>query len=329
MHLHTPRHWLQIRVRLLCLGVGFFGALLPPYIPPSAVALQDMLIETPQFLLIEEGFLMKPSSLTRQGARRAYAEGIIHTVSDGESVERLAQRYGITAETIRWTNNLGDKSIRPGDELVILPVDGVLHSVRRGQTLLQIAELYNIPTGDILSQNKLKDDLIITGQELIIPGGHPIIAVAPKSSDLVKGALPGVVKKTVPVAEVSPTGGVLQKPCNNCTYTQYFRPGHYAVDVQTKGGGPVFAAEDGVVIRADEGWNGGYGNVIEIDHGNGLTTLYAHNKEHFVKADDRIKRGQVIAWMGNTGRTYGQTGIHVHFEVHINGVKRNPLLYLD
>ncbi|MBI3336730.1 peptidoglycan DD-metalloendopeptidase family protein [Candidatus Peregrinibacteria bacterium] len=326
--MHTPRHWLQIRIRCLCIGLGFLGAVLPPYIPPSAVALQDMLIETPQFLLVEEGFLMKPSSLTRQGARRAYAEGIIHTVGEGDSIERIAERYGIAADTIRWTNVLSNKGINPGDELLILPVDGVMHTVHRGQTLIQIAELYSVPARDIVSQNKLKDGLILIGQELIIPGGRPVIVASAKTVDNKKTS-GGTSTKGIPVTEVSPTAGVLQKPCNNCTYTQYFHPGHYAVDMQTKGGGPVFVAEDGVVIRAEEGWNGGYGNVIEVDHGNGLTTLYAHNKEHFVKIGDRIKRGQVIAWMGNTGRTYGQTGIHVHFEVHVNGVKRNPLLYLD
>lgn len=325
----TPRHWLQIRIRSLCVVLGILGSLLPPYIPPSAVALQDMLVETPQFLLVEEGFLMKPSSLTRQGSRRAYAEGIIHTVGEGDSIDRLAERYGIKADTIRWTNAIEGNNLRPGEELVILPVDGVLHTVRRGQTLIQIAELYNVPARDILSQNKLKDDLILVGQELIIPGGRPLVVVSKGIAEQTKGSVPSSATKEAPVAKVLLTGGVLQKPCNNCTYTQYFRPGHYAVDVQTKGGGPVFAAEDGVVIRAEEGWNGGYGNVIEIDHGNGLTTLYAHNKEHFVNAGDRVKRGQVVAWMGSTGRTYGQTGIHVHFEVHVNGVKRNPLLYLD
>ena len=134
---------------------------------------------------------------------------------------------------------------------------------------------------------------------------------------------------TTPETAAEPTAGVLQRPCNNCEVTQGYHPGHYAVDVQTKGGGPVFAAEDGTVIRADYGWDGGYGNVIEIDHGNGLVTLYAHNKELYVKVGDVVKRGQVISWEGNTGLVYGSTGIHVHFEVRVNGVKKNPMLYLE
>ena len=117
-------------------------------------------------------------------------------------------------------------------------------------------------------------------------------------------------------------------PCEDCNFTQYFHPGHYAVDIQERGGGPIFAAEAGTVIRADYGWDGGYGNVIEIDHGNGLVTLYGHNKELYVKKGDHVTRGQNISWMGNTGRVFGATGIHVHFEVRVNGEKKNPLLYL-
>ena len=82
-------------------------------------------------------------------------------------------------------------------------------------------------------------------------------------------------------------------------------------------------------VASEYGWNGGYGNVIEIDHGNGLVTLYAHNKDLYVKVGNNVSRGQHIASMGNTGLVYGKTGIHVHFEVRLNGVKKNPLLYLE
>jgi murein DD-endopeptidase MepM/ murein hydrolase activator NlpD len=101
------------------------------------------------------------------------------------------------------------------------------------------------------------------------------------------------------------------------------------VDLARNGGGPIFAAEDGVVVRADYGWNGGYGNVVEIDHGNGLVTLYAHNRELHVREGAAVRRGDVIATMGKTGRVYGRTGVHVHFEVIQNGVKKNPNLYLQ
>jgi murein DD-endopeptidase MepM/ murein hydrolase activator NlpD len=68
--------------------------------------------------------------------------------------------------------------------------------------------------------------------------------------------------------------------------------------------------------------------VVEIDHGNGLITLYGHNKELYVQKGDTVTRGQAISFMGNTGRVHGPTGIHLHFEVHVNGVKKNPMIYL-
>jgi LysM repeat protein len=315
-----------------------FGSLLPPYTPPSTLVSPDMALMTTQVLLVEEGFLMKSSSLSRQGKRRAYAEGIVHTVREGENLERIARRYDISVDTIVWSNDI-DRNIpiQPGDELLVLPVDGVIHAVRPGQTLSRIAQLYSVTMEEIAEQNRLKGGFILAGQELIIPNGSPIIHKQPVTPTVVvddtpKADLPPLKKppeEPVPTALAYETQGVFQRPCNNCFYTQYYNPGHYAVDLQTRGGGPVFAAEDGTVIRADRGWNGGFGNVIEVDHGNGLVTLYAHNSKHFVTEGQRVNRGQLIAWMGNTGRTYGSTGIHVHFEVRVNGVKRNPLLYLQ
>ena len=349
------RHWLSLRIRILCVIAFLVGGMLPPYVPKDALAQvgeEDIDVEAPQFLLVEDGFLMKSSSLTEQGARRAYAEGIIHTVRDGESVQKIADRYRLNIDTVLWANGLKkDVTLRPGQELVILPVDGVLHTVTRGQSIQQIAELYDVPASLVANQNNVQGNFILAGQELIIPGGKPIIpgqvAQQPGLSFNPDIDVPGrpqqpkpttpkpTTPRPTPASPGAPSGvpaepsyGVLQLPCNNCYFTQYYRPGHYAVDIQTRGGGPIFAAEAGTVIRADTGWNGGYGNVIEVDHGNGLITLYAHNKELYVKEGDSVNRGQEIAFMGNTGRVYGKTGIHTHFEVQVKGVKKNPLLYL-
>ena len=330
------QRWLSRRIRMFCVLAFAVGALLPPYVPKYAYALgAEEGIDVPQVLLVEEGFLMKSSSLTQQGARLAYTNSLVHTVHEGESLEKLAQRYDIAVDTIRWANKLEPGiSIQPGQELVILPVNGILHTVGRGQTLSRIAELYGVPSEEITRQNKLEGDFILAGQELIIPGGKPIVGKPQQIAKIIPGEKP---KPTAQVQEIKPAPnvaatpsiGVLQMPCNNCLYTQYYRAGHYAVDLQTKGGGPIFAAEAGTVIRAETGWNGGYGNVIEIDHGNGLVTLYGHNKELYVKEGDEVARGQVIAWMGNTGLVHGPTGIHLHFEVRVDGVKRNPMLYLQ
>lgn len=350
-------HWLMKRVRLLCVGVFVVGSFMPPYVPKAALAPQSADIAGQQFFLVEDGFIMKSSPLTEQGARRAYAQGTIHIVQEGDSLERLARWYPVSVETIQWANNLepGD-TIRPGDELLILPVDGVLHTVRRGQTLSRIAQLYDVSQEDIMTQNDLQSEFILAGQQLIVPGGSPIISAPtvattdqppeqpsdpePQPQPTDEPSQPS--QPPVEVAQVpsttkftpTPTAGVLQKPCSSsCYYTQRFNANHFAVDMQDKQngvlGGPIFAAEGGTVIRADKGWNGGYGNVIEIDHGNGLVTLYGHNSEFTVREGDTVQRGQTIASMGNSGLVYGATGIHVHFEVRINGVKKNPALYIE
>lgn len=331
----STRHWLSLRVQLLCACVFFVASLLPPYVPRADLAQELEVTEISRtVLLVEDGFLMKTSPLSKQGARRAYAEGVIHTVREGDNLDKLSERYDVSIDTIRWANKMDQSStLKPGQELLVLPVDGILHTVKRGQTLLGIAELYSINAEDISKQNKLHDGFISAGQDLIIPGGKPLIEkpvqVALKPSK--KPVVPTVSHKpSEPTYAPEPTKGVLQKPCgSDCFLTQYFGASHYALDMQVRGGGPLYAAEAGTVIRADYGWNGGYGNVIEIDHGNGLVTLYAHNKELYVTVGDVIARGQNIAFMGNTGLVHGATGIHVHFEVRLNGVKKNPLLYIQ
>ncbi len=346
-------HWLSLRLRVLLGAALLAGALLPPYVPGYALG-DDAIEETPppQFLFVEEGFLMKASSVGEQGTRLAFSEGLVHTVEAGESLQKVADKYGINLQTIRWANGLAQNAtVTPGQELVILPVDGVLHTVRRGETLSRIAQLYEVPDEVISRQNKLKGGFILAGEQLIIPGGRPVVdspsviasvnqalrfADKLPTREIQIGSTPvrvvvpsGGGRGTAPAVSASITQGLLNPPCGEtCKITQGYRPGHYALDMQVRGGTTIFAAEAGTVIRADLGYNGGYGNVIEIDHGNGLTTLYAHNKELYVSEGDRVERGQPIAYMGNTGRVHGPTGIHVHFEVVQHGVKKDPRLYI-
>lgn len=340
--MHSPadytRHWLSIRVRVLCVGVFFVASLLPPYVSRAELPLGDGEVDIAHaVLLVEDGFLMKTSPLTKTGTRRAYSEGVIHIVRDGESLEKLSDRYDVAVDTIRWANKVAPgTSIQPGQELLVLPVDGVLHTVKRGQTLLGIAELYDVKSEEIATQNRVKDGFIAAGEELIIPGGKPlvekptVVAVTPPKPVGSTKPPAGSTKPAIPSYTPTPTIGVLQKPCSDtCFLTQGFHGGHYGLDMQERGGGPIYAAEAGTVTRSDYGWNGGYGNVIEIDHGNGLITLYGHNKDLLVEEGDTVTRGQKIANMGNTGLVYGKTGIHTHFEVHLNGAKKNPSLYLQ
>ncbi|GAB2490288.1 M23 family metallopeptidase [Arenimonas alkanexedens] len=101
------------------------------------------------------------------------------------------------------------------------------------------------------------------------------------------------------------------------------RSHHQGIDIDANTGDPVTAAAEGVVSFS--GIRGGYGNVVEIDHGNGYKTLYAHNSANLVKVGDVVRSGQRIARVGSTGRS---TGSHLHFEVLLNGNQVNPRQYL-
>lgn len=98
---------------------------------------------------------------------------------------------------------------------------------------------------------------------------------------------------------------------------------HGGVDIANSYGTDVVAADGGIVIYA--GWNGSYGNLVQIDHQNGYVTYYAHNSSLLVSVGDKVYKGQHIAEMGSTGRS---TGNHCHFEVRVNGERDNPLNYL-
>lgn len=117
--------------------------------------------------------------------------------------------------------------------------------------------------------------------------------------------------------------------------TQGFSQGHYAVDFARKDESvehpPIVAVLSGTVIEASGSgeWNGGYGNYLVIEHPNGLITRYSKCDEVFVEVGDTVTQGQEIATMGNTGRVYGETGIHMHFEVIQDETKLNPMDFLE
>lgn len=99
---------------------------------------------------------------------------------------------------------------------------------------------------------------------------------------------------------------------------------HEGIDIAAQTGTPVTATADGVVIKA--GFSTGYGNMVEISHGYGIRTLYAHNSRLNVKAGQRVRRGDVIAYAGDSGSS---TGPHLHYEVKMNGMPVNPAKYLN
>lgn len=122
-----------------------------------------------------------------------------------------------------------------------------------------------------------------------------------------------------PVAKLSLTSnyGVRSDPFNGSSRM------HKGIDIPGPVGTPVYATADGVVSRA--GWASGYGNLIEISHGNDMETRYGHMSKLIVAPNTRVHRGQLIGLMGSTGRS---TGSHLHYEVRIAGNAINPLPFV-
>jgi len=250
-------------------------------------------------------------------------DGIItYVVQEGDTISQVAEKFDLSTNTILWENNIGVRDyIKPGQELVILPVTGTTHTIKSGDNLNKIASTYKSKAEDILEINKLSDasDLVV-GTKIVIPDGIPPKAATPaKTYSSGLADLGSIFKPAKPIA------GKLNWPTNSMKITQYYRGWrHSGLDIGVAKGNPLYAAESGVVTTA--GWNsGGYGYYVIIDHGNGISTLYAHASKLYVKAGDKVKKGDPIAASGSTGRS---TGPHLHFEVRVNGNRVNPLDYL-
>jgi murein DD-endopeptidase MepM/ murein hydrolase activator NlpD len=252
-------------------------------------------------------------------------EVIIHSVQEGETISTIAQRYGLDPTTILWDNDLTEKStLKPGQELSILPVDGVSHKVAKGETIYTIAKKYGLdesqaqvivdyPFNEFLNEETFE---LAIGQQLVVPQG-----VMPRATTTVVRQ-PQVVF-TPDAGNVSATGSFVWPAAGGITQGYSFY--HRAIDIANRSAGNILAADGGVVTVA--GWidNSGYGRRVQIDHGNGFVTLYAHLNATQVQPGQRVNRGDVIGQMGNTGRS---TGTHLHFEIRQGSVLLNPLSYL-
>jgi murein DD-endopeptidase MepM/ murein hydrolase activator NlpD len=253
----------------------------------------------------------------------------VHTVTDGETLSSIAQKYGLKVETIAWENDIDQKAkLKPGQELRILPVDGVRHKVQRGETIYSIAKKYgledeaeaqaivNYPFNEFKNYETFE---LAVGQTILVPNG-----IKPRDT-----VLPGIPRPTFSATltpdagSVTATGAFVWPAAGKIT--QGFSFFHKAFDIANRAGGPILAADSGTVIVA--GWpdNSGYGNRVMIDHGNGYVTLYGHMSVIQVQVGQKVQRGNVIGQMGSTGRS---TGTHCHFEVRHGGVLENPGIYL-
>ncbi|MBI4118013.1 MAG: M23 family metallopeptidase [Parcubacteria group bacterium] len=226
----------------------------------------------------------------------------IYVVHEGDSLSGIAKMFGVSINTIIWANNIGYGGlIRPGQTLVILPVSGVRYIVKEGDTISSIAKKYKGSVEEIKQFNNIADAAELkVGDTVVIPDGEigtpTYVASAPSRAYGTNGP------------EYS---GYYIRPVDG-RKTQGLH-GFNGVDLGAPYGTPVVAAAHGrVLIARVAGWNGGYGTYAVLLHGNGTQTLYAHLGALTVSAGSEVVQGQIIGYVGSTGRS---TGPHLHFEI--------------
>ena len=244
-----------------------------------------------------------------------------YTVKSGDSLAKIAARYGLASTTIYWANrsNIPDASkLHVGQTFVIPPIDGLIVKVGAKDSLASLAAKYKIDPQDIIDANNLPEASVVLGESVIIPGASG-------------GTIP---KPKVAPKPAAPSAGSWRWPlAGNWDISQFFWAGHHAIDIATSYGSPVYAAIGGTVVYS--GWRSytGGGNVIWVETGPKLYTTYNHLSAWSVKPGQVIRSGQVIGRVGTSGVA---TGPHVHFEVWLgypwalgnNSDAVNPCRYL-
>lgn len=276
---------------------------------------------------------------------RPRQEVIKYTVQPGDTVFGIAEKFGLKPQTILWANyyTLLDNphSLRPGQELNILPVDGTYYQWQAGDGLNGVARFFGVTPEDIINfpGNHLDPKTIgdyahpniQPGTWLVIPGGKrefvswsAPIGVTRQNPAVARALGPG---SCGPVSGGAVGFGTFIWPANKHYLSGYdYSPetNHYGIDIAGNEGEGVYASDAGVIVYA--GWNDwGYGNMIIIDHGNGFQTLYAHLSALNVVCGQSVGQGDVIGAIGSTGRS---SGPHLHFEIIYSTGKVNPWNYL-
>lgn len=248
---------------------------------------------------------------------------ITYRVQRGDTLSTIAQKFGISTDTIKWANDRTTDNLAVDDELKILPVTGIVHKVAKGDSVYTLAVKYSteaqaivdFPFNDFANPQTFS---LVEGQILIIPEGvkpqeRPTLR---RQVYIAQGPQPGEISYA---GFTWPLRGVI---------SQFAAWYHMGIDITSAFGTPIVAAQNGKVVKASAGtWDGGYGTSVMIDDGNGFQSLYAHMSGLNVSVGDEVVVGKtVIGWIGLSGRT---TGPHVHFEIHKNGVLVNPMSYLQ
>jgi murein DD-endopeptidase MepM/ murein hydrolase activator NlpD len=256
-----------------------------------------------------------------------------YMVARGDSVFAIAEKYKIEPETLLWANydTLQDNphNLKPGIDLNVPPTDGIYYQWKDGDTLESVANEFNAEVDDIIgwpgNDIDLTNPTVEPGSWVMVPGGErefvqwliPTVATGSSGTSGTSGSV-------CPGGAVG-GGGFVWPADNRFLSGNDYWSGHLAIDIAAGQGAPVYATDSGVVTMAQGGDNYGYGNVIQIDHGNGYSSLYAHLSVIGVGVCQSVSTGQ---WIGGAGNTGNSQGAHLHFEVRQGGGFINPWFVL-
>jgi murein DD-endopeptidase MepM/ murein hydrolase activator NlpD len=255
-----------------------------------------------------------------------------YVVVSGDSMFAIAKQFSIKPETILYSNKdtLKDnpENLKPGMTLTIPPVDGVLYQWQTKDTVQTVALQFKARPDDIL--NWLGNNIDLTNPQIqpgtlvMIPGGQrKLIDWTQFIPTIARGSGTGTSNVGTHACGGGPVGSGFIWPTHgpHTISGNNFGPTHLGLDITANQGDPVIAASAGVVVMAQGGDNYGYGNVVQIDHGNGYSTVYAHLSQINVAVCAAVSAGQVIGLAGSTGNS---TGAHLHFEIRKGGTNLNP-----
>jgi murein DD-endopeptidase MepM/ murein hydrolase activator NlpD len=213
--------------------------------------------------------------------------------------------------------------------LKIPPTDGIYYQMKENDKLDAVASEFKANLDDILNYPgndiDLSNPTVESGSWVMIPGGKREFVqwIVPTIARGASGTS-STSQSACPDGAVGSGGFVWPADAHSLSGNDYWS-GHLGIDIAAGEGAPVYAADSGMVTMAQGGYNYGYGNVIQIDHGNGYSTLYAHLSVIGVGVCASVGAGQ---WIGSAGNTGNSQGAHLHFEVRQNGGFINPWFVL-
>ncbi len=259
-------------------------------------------------------------------------DSVIYRVTRGDAMLSIADEYKITSETILYVNKqLEDNphNLKPGMELTIPPVDGLYYEWQDGDTFETVAEKFDTTPEEIINfpgnRVDLTDPKIDPGTLAMIPGGSRELrnwAADLQTAGRSNNGSTGTSDFGGNACGGGPVSSGLGWPADDHSLSgNPYGPGHLGIDISAPEGSNVYAAGSGVVTMAQGGYNYGYGNVIQIDHGNGYVTVYAHLSQINISVCTPVGQGTLIGYSGNTGNSFGA---HLHFEIRIGGTNVNP-----